>query len=225
MWEATLLGTDGFSDLAVFTCEESLDRLNLGVSALGEADPSEKVTVISSGESFLTSAPSGKVLQLNTTTESATGYRLVGIASTSVEATKRDAGAGLFDSNGSLLGIVVGTNDHLASVLPIEDALGLAHSLSKIGRMTPNWAGITGSSTTDGAVVVDVVEAGSPAETAGLLAGDLLLEVDGLRVTSMADLVHYMRALPSGSTIELDVQRGAEAITVQIPLGGESETE
>lgn len=225
MWKASLLGTDGFSDLAVFTCEESLVSLNLPVAFLGDADPSEKVTVISGGETFLTSAPSGKVLQLDTTNESADGYRLAGIAATSVEATGRDAGAGLFDSHGMLLGIVVSTNDHLASVLPIEDALALAKSLTTTGWMTPNWAGIRGSSTAEGFVIVESVGLASPAELAGVMLGDVVLSVDGEQVTSMADLVHYLRALDAGSTIELAVERNSELLTLQVLLGRDSVTE
>lgn len=219
MVECSLLGTDGFSDLAVFTTAEPLGSINLTVAALSEASPQEKVTVISGGDTRFTSAASGKVLKLITEGKSVSGYTLAGIASTSVEATPHDAGAGLFNSQGALLGIVVNTGDHLASVLPIEQALGLAQSLKQIGWMTPNWAGIRGSSNPGGPLLVESVGADSPAQLAGLHAGDAITAIDGKKISSMADLVHYVRGLESGASIEVTVVRGVDEVELVIELG------
>lgn len=219
MMEATLLGTDSFSDLAVLLVANSTEPLNLPTSPLGEAAPKGRVIVIAGGSTFLTDAASGKVLRLNIKAKSAAGYELDGIASTSVEVSEKDAGGGLFDGNGSVLGLVVKTNEHLASVLPIEDAISLAHSLVESGRIAPNWAGIYGSSIPTGGLVVNSVSADSPAELAGLQSGDSILAVNGRPISSMADFVHYVRALESGSTIQVRVERNGEIIEMSVQLG------
>jgi len=60
--------------------------------------------------------------------------------------------------------------------------------------------------------IVDQVVEGSPAEKAGLQAGDKILEADGLDMTEWSDWVDYVRARPS-EPIELLVQRTDQQLT------------
>lgn len=217
MAEATLLGTDLYTDLAVLTTDASLDDVNLPSFALSE-NLSEGVFVIAGGKEPVTSAASGKILKLETKTRSATGYELAGLAATSVHISENDAGAGLFNRSGELIGVVVATKDYLASALPIEDALAIAQSLRRIGKVTPVWAGIQGSAQEPGGVLVSTVSPDSPAEYGGLLVGDVILGVDDYQISSMAELVHYVRALETGSSIELQVKRDSELMRVTVQL-------
>ncbi|MBI2080760.1 MAG: PDZ domain-containing protein, partial [candidate division NC10 bacterium] len=53
--------------------------------------------------------------------------------------------------------------------------------------------------------------AGSPAERAGLRAGDIIVRFGGVRVTNLEDLVYALRAKRAGDTVEVVYQRdGAE---------------
>ena len=218
MMEASLVGTDSFSDLAVLTTDLPLGDLNLPHSPLHTRALRDEVTVIGGGETLLTDAPSGKVLQLNTETKSADGYQLAGIASTSVQVSDSDAGGGLFDSDKMLLGLVVKTDDHLASVLPIEDALRLARTMTRTGFVSSAYAGIAGVSHPDGGIMVNDVSIDSPAEFAGIEQGDTIVQIDGQPVDSMADLIHYIRALESGSALQLTLYRGGEPVEVVVDL-------
>jgi serine protease Do len=47
----------------------------------------------------------------------------------------------------------------------------------------------------------------SPADTAGLLAGDIVVGLNGREVTSMANLIMAVHAEPPGTRVELDVDR------------------
>jgi len=68
-----------------------------------------------------------------------------------------------------------------------------------------------------GAVLVATVTPGSSADIAGLVAGDLLLDVDGKPVTSPADVAGTFNSAPSGRTFFVNLKRGerrASAILV-----------
>ncbi|HZM08521.1 MAG TPA: PDZ domain-containing protein, partial [Methylocella sp.] len=58
--------------------------------------------------------------------------------------------------------------------------------------------------------VVSAVEAGSPADHAGLLTGDILLAVDGVPITGADDLVRALDAEMIDRTIPFDVLRRSD---------------
>lgn len=67
---------------------------------------------------------------------------------------------------------------------------------------------------TDG-VVADKVLSGTPADEAGLLGGDLLVSVDGTKITSGRQLVPMIQA-STGKPMEFTVQRGDESLQLTI---------
>jgi carboxyl-terminal processing protease len=73
----------------------------------------------------------------------------------------------------------------------------------------------------DMTVVVVRVFKGSPAEQAGIRAGDKIIQVDDLAVTAyeMSDAVDIMRGGPAGTTVDVTVYRGTEEIKVTVTRG------
>ena len=65
----------------------------------------------------------------------------------------------------------------------------------------------------DAPTVIDTVVAGAPGERAGLQRGDSVITVDGTVVRSWGDLVAKVSA-SAGKTIQLEVQRGADRLTL-----------
>ncbi|HWE85795.1 MAG TPA: RIP metalloprotease RseP [Terracidiphilus sp.] len=64
-----------------------------------------------------------------------------------------------------------------------------------------------------GPISVYDVSPGTPADQAGLKAGDLIVSVDGQQFHYVGTLQAYMKALP-GKTLKLDVQRGGQHVTL-----------
>lgn len=69
---------------------------------------------------------------------------------------------------------------------------------------------------------VERVEPGSPAEKAGLAAGDVLLRFDGERVRSAAQLARLVRETPAGRRVALEVWRegAARQLTAELSQPG-----
>ena len=66
--------------------------------------------------------------------------------------------------------------------------------------------------------IVQVV-AGSPAERAGLKAGDRLVSVDGVKVTDALDFVQRIKAKTPGDQLKVEALRGEERLLVEVTLG------
>ncbi len=64
-----------------------------------------------------------------------------------------------------------------------------------------------------------LVEAGSPAAAAGLKAGDIITALDGQRVDSAHPLDLLLVTHSPGQTVELQVLRNGQQITVKVTLG------
>jgi S1-C subfamily serine protease len=79
------------------------------------------------------------------------------------------------------------------------------------------FVGISLENTADGVRVVQVV-AGSPAETAGLQAGDILTAINGTDIASASDARQAIIGLSAGDTVSLSFTRDGEAQTVELTL-------
>jgi S1-C subfamily serine protease len=85
----------------------------------------------------------------------------------------------------------------------------VAAQISKIG--------IEELDTTEGGVTFDHVwPAGSPADKAGLVGGDIITTVDGQRVESDDDLLDLLRRTPIGKTIDVVYLRDGETKTAKL---------
>jgi S1-C subfamily serine protease len=65
-------------------------------------------------------------------------------------------------------------------------------------------------------VVIESVRAGSPAERSGLLAGDIVLEIDGERVRSVQHFTRLVRETAPGRTVSTAIVRGTARQTLQL---------
>ena len=82
------------------------------------------------------------------------------------------------------------------------------------GPLAPSWLGIR----LDPDLIIVQVLAGTPAEKAGLVAGDRVLTLYGAPLHSARHLVDQIQRIGSGATVPLVVARGADELKVSITL-------
>jgi S1-C subfamily serine protease len=70
-----------------------------------------------------------------------------------------------------------------------------------------------------GGVLIDGTTAGSPAEKAGLKAGDRILSIGGVRMEELRSMVEVLRARQPGDTVEVIYQRRGTMEKVKVILG------
>jgi S1-C subfamily serine protease len=84
--------------------------------------------------------------------------------------------------------------------------IGISAAQTRLPRRLRHEAGVA----QDSAVVVAGVEPTSPADRAGLVAGDVLLALDGQAVTGADDLIRILTGDKIGRKVEIDVLREGE---------------
>ncbi|MEW2611466.1 trypsin-like peptidase domain-containing protein [Streptomyces sp. NPDC047880] len=134
----------------------------------------------------------------------------------------RSAGSGSGQDSGRAGSIGLGF------AIPINQGKRVAEELINTGKATHPVIGITLDMdyTGDGARVAAEggeggapVTAGGPGAKAGIKAGDVIREVDGLRVHSGEELIVKTRAHRPGDRLELTVERGGKERKVSLVLG------
>ncbi|MEJ7762374.1 MAG: PDZ domain-containing protein, partial [Thermomicrobiales bacterium] len=66
--------------------------------------------------------------------------------------------------------------------------------------------------------VVIAVSDDSPAEDAGIEPGDVITEIDGLRIDSVTPFIEALFNYGPGDTIPVTIQRGEETIEIEVTL-------
>jgi membrane-associated protease RseP (regulator of RpoE activity) len=94
---------------------------------------------------------------------------------------------------------------------------GSAHLGVMLGEVTPQKAQELKLAAVAGAIIIRV-EKESPAAQAGLEKDDVIVEFDGARVRSSAELHRLVRETPSGRAVAIKVMRGGQARTLSAKL-------
>ena len=223
-------GTDPLSDLAVLRA----DAGDLMAAELGDADGlqvGQLVVAIGSPLGFHGSVTAGVVSALGRAlpTRSRSAGRLVeNVIQTDAALNPGNSGGALADG----LGRVVGVNTAVAGVglglaVPINGATrGIIAALMSEGRVRRAYLGIAGGArplpprfaTPDQGSAIEVVEvvAGSPSDRAGLRPEDLIVRVDGTRMTDVGDLQRLMVADRIGRPLEVALIRNGRELSLEL---------
>jgi S1-C subfamily serine protease len=145
---------------------------------------------------------------------------LEGLIKSTATAFRGISGAPLVGAEGALLGVVNGSLSRpgtvaLNAALVLETAARMEHG----GGLKRGYLGVGAQSVRleDDArgLLVSSVDADSPAAAAGVLIGDVLLNLDGTRLEHLEDLVAAL-SRSVGRGVNLEVRRGAQAQTLTV---------
>ncbi len=222
----TVVGRDDRTDLAVVR----VDARDLPVLALSERRLQVGETVIAIGNplGFERSVTVGVVSALYRNLPTPEGGLLEGLVQTDASINPGNSGGPLLDAAGDVVGVntaMIPWARGIGFAVPARTASWIASVLIRDGEVRRPLLGIAArgedldpalarDGLARGIRVLEVVEA-SPAQAAGLAAGDLLLAANGSPVQTLDDLQRVM-VLSSAPELRLDVLRGATRSTVTI---------
>jgi S1-C subfamily serine protease len=141
------------------------------------------------------------------------------------------AGGAFADTAGALIGITTATAIRgLAVVIPASIALRTAEALLEHGRLRRGYLGIAGQRVTlpegqrtgreqENALLVVGVTEDSPAATAGLLVGDVVVAFDGHPVESPEELLDLLGGDRAGRTVPVRILRGRQSVDIDVTVG------
>jgi S1-C subfamily serine protease len=249
---AEIVGDDPNADVALLKLETgglSLTPLRLGRSSGIEVG--EPVAAIGSPFGENQSLSIGVVSAVDRSIESLTRFQIGNAIQTDAAINPGNSGGPLLDARGRVIGINAqiksesGGGEGVGFAIPVDAVRRSLRELRRRGRVSYGYLGVSslvlwpqaakrlGLDVRDGAVV-QRVEPNSPAEEAGLRAGDgeiefqatpiptggdVIVAVGGRRLTRRDDLADVISARGAGERVNLQVLRDGERRTVEIELG------
>ena len=147
-----------------------------------------------------------------------------------------NSGGPLFDLSGRVIGVNTaiyspnGGNVGIGFAIPAKQATPIIEQLKTSGRVERAWLGVQIQAVTDeiaeglgldesrGALVASVV-AGSPAEKAGLRAGDVILGFNGEDIENIKDLTRKVAEASPKDESTIEVWRSGDRETLDVDLG------
>ncbi|MFC7020889.1 MULTISPECIES: S1C family serine protease [Haloarcula] len=244
--EATLVGADVYSDLAVLeVAEPSAAATPL---TLAERDPAIGTEVVAIGNPFglSGSVSAGIVSGVDRTLRSANNFSIADAIQTDAAVNPGNSGGPLVDLEGTVLGVInSGGGDNVGFAISAQLTRRVAPALISRGAYDHSYMGVllrsvsplvaqaNGLETASGVYIDDTVE-GGPAE--GVLrgsdgsrvvsgtevptGGDVVRRLDGTSTATRQALATYLALETSpGDTIAVTVQRDGREQTVDLTLG------
>ena len=233
--KAKLIGKDSETDLAVI----KVDAQNLPYAKLGDSDKLEQGEwVIALGSPFgLQQTMTAGIVSATGRDLNVEGGQFTNFIQTDASINPGNSGGPLINMQGEVIGINTlifsqsGTSSGIGFAIPANLATKVNAQLIKNGKVTRGYLGVilqpvspaiartVGYTGTEGAVVGDLSKADSPAASAGLRSGDVILEFDGKKVTSPKQLTEMVADTAVGRTANVKFVRDGRIETAAIKLG------
>jgi serine protease Do len=219
---ARVIGVDKSTDIAVIKIDtdKPLPTVKLGNS--DSAQVGDSVEAIGSPFALAQTVTAGIISAKNRTIEPGASGQFQHFIQTDAAINPGNSGGPLLNMNGEVIGVNTaiftqsGGYQGLGFAMPSNTVVEVYNDLIGAGhKVTRGSIGIYFSQELPGAVnrvygfkngvLVNKVEAGGPAEKAGLKPGDIIISVDGRSIKDGDDLVNEIASRRPGSTVRLGI--------------------
>ena len=233
-YNAKVIGKDPYMDLAVLEIESDENFKPVSFGNSDKARVGDWVIAIGNPFGFGGTVTSGIISSRN---------RDIGLTryddfiQTDASINQGNSGGPLFDLNGKVIGIntaIIAPGQSgsigIGFAIPANPASKVIKQLIKFGETKRGWLGVRIQEVTkeiaeveklekpEGALVASVSE-NSPADKAGIKAGDIILEFDGKKVDTMRKLPKLVAQTEVGKRVKIVIWRNKKTITKKVLLG------
>lgn len=236
-YDAKVLGVDTYNDIALLKIEAS----NLPVAKLGNSDVLETgQTVFAIGNSLgkyqntvTRGVVSGTARDVSLGTADNPRPRLQNLIQTDAAINPGNSGGPLINMSGEVIGmstLIDTAGQGLGFAVPINIIKSATTELRNNGRVSRPYMGITYQTvdsslktarnlpTANGALVLQVTF-GGPASQAGLRAGDVITQIDGVNLTEKVQIDSLIQKYQAGNQVMLHVFRSNGETDLPLILG------
>lgn len=228
-YDATVVGTDSYTDLAVLKIEKN----GLTPAVLGNSDDlkvGEFVMAIGNPLGMDYSVTSGIVSAVNReVTADGRSYTAI---QTDAAINSGNSGGALVNSKGEVVGIntlkLAGSGiEGMGFAIPISSTTSIIDQLIEFQSVKRPYIGITGSAVDTATakrynlpegVYVESVEENSPASKAGIQQADIITKIEGKEIKSVNELNKVKYNYSIGDTITLTLVRNSQEMDVKVTL-------
>ncbi|MEH6408225.1 MAG: trypsin-like peptidase domain-containing protein [Leeuwenhoekiella sp.] len=233
-YKAKVIGSDPKADIALIKIdtEDELsylpfgnsDSVRVGEWALAVGNPFNLTSTVTAG---IISAKARDIDEFDNNPQS--------FIQTDAAINPGNSGGALVNINGELIGINTAITSQTGSyvgyafAVPSNIARKIVEDIMEYGDVQRGILGVSGLSLntevakklevneTEG-FYVDALESNSGAEKAGIKKGDVIKEVDGIRITKFADLSGYLNAKRPDDVVNVKIDRDGKESTIPVTL-------
>ena len=228
---AQLLGVDPGIDLAVIKVENSLSIPPINTDT--QLQPGHLVTAVGRGGDASVGACWGIVSNVSGEWQSWNGSTMEQYIELDMRLSRGFSGSPLTSVEGEVLGIVSsGISRHKTITIPAMTINRMLDPLMEKGRIPRGFMGVglypvqlpeklgneLSPPRVKGVVIVGMNTEG-PAETSGLIVGDILLTIDGKPVTDITDVRKILRPETVGKKVPVLFLRAGKSEELQVTIG------
>jgi len=225
-YKATVVGKDKVNDLAVLKIPgENLPVVELGDSSTLE--PGQWVLAIGNPYGLEDTVTAGIISGLGRSLDGEGGF-----VQTDAAINPGNSGGPLVDLNGRVIGIntaIIQSAQGIGFAVPINTAKDVLDTLISKGYVPRSWLGVTLVELNENlaaqldvmpgrGVVIYEVYSNSPAQKAGLRAGDIILSIDGKEINTTSEAQNAIREKEPGNRCRVEFLRNGKRTEMQIQL-------
>jgi serine protease Do len=227
--EADVIGSDADNDLAVLRVQSKTPLPTAKLA--GSSDLLIGETAIAIGSPFgLSKTVTVGVVSAVGRSFKANGRVYNDFVQTDASINPGNSGGPLLNIDGEVIGInsaIYASAQGIGFAIPSDKVRRIVTELTHFGKVRPAWVGAEvqgmspetarqlGWDRTYGALVGSV-DSGSPADKAGLQRGDIVTEVDGVRIQDAEDFDVRMRGYTARAPIKMSVFRGGQSVAFTV---------
>jgi putative serine protease PepD len=229
---AKLIGTDPSTDVGVIKVNVPSSELHpIPLANSDGAQVGDPVVAIGSPFSLPETTTAGIVSQTGRSIMAPNNYTIPGAIQTDAPINPGNSGGPLLDASGHVLGLndQIETNNTTASgegsssgvgfATPINTDAKVANQIISGKKVEHAFVGVELAGNSAGGAQISVVQAGTPATTAGLRQGDLITAIDGKTVASTDGFIAMIDNYSAGQTVTLTVKRSGQTMQIKVKLG------
>ena len=233
-YNATVIGADPYMDLAVLKMKTKDKFKPVSFGDSNKARVGDWVVAIGNPFGLGGTVTSGIISARN---------RQIGLTryedfiQTDASINQGNSGGPLFNLKGEVIGVntaIIAPGQSgsigIGFAIPSNAASNVIDQLIKFGETKRGWLGVRIQEVTkeiadveklkkpEGALVASVGK-NSPAEKAGIKAGDIILQFDGKRINTMKKLPNVVASTEVGKSVEIKIWRNKKLISKRLTLG------
>ena len=250
--EAEIVGFDPFADIALLKVNpDDIDIEPVEFGDIGDVHVGDGVAAIGSPFGETRSLSVGIVSQLQRSIPSLTSFRIEGAIQTDASINPGNSGGPLLNAQGEVIGVnqqidtTTGGNQGVGFAVPVDLVTRSVDQLREDGQVEYAFVGVGTKPLfpqlaeeldidAETGAIVEQVEPNSPADEAGIRAGDreiefqaipytvggdVIVSVDGEEIVRESDLSRIVALKRPGDEVTLGVIRDGEEMEVEVTLG------
>ena len=233
-YEAKIIGSDEQNDIALLKIESSED---LPYAVFGDSDSTQiGEWVLAVGNPFnLTSTVTAGIMSAKSRSLDPTGRTTQSYIQTDAAVNPGNSGGALSNEKGELIGINTAIQTQTGSyvgysfAVPSNIAKKVIEDILEYGIVQYGFLGVTGTSLNSArAKELDVsdtegfyingIDKESGAKSAGIKIGDIIKDIDGIKISKFSDLKGYLNTKRPNDIVNINLKRDNESRKVSVQL-------